>query len=82
MGGNACTILTEDLSCEEMRDLLCRILEARQSERTSIGRLISRKTAELLKQKNTSSDLIRKELADWVRKEVLKKTRGNQHRRK
>jgi hypothetical protein len=77
----ACTGLSEDLTCEELLAMLCSIQEVSREERHRFGVLIGKKTGQLLKQ-NKSSDLVRKELAEFVRNQIIKKSQLRQHRRK
>jgi hypothetical protein len=78
----ACAALVGELTCEEVLALLCSLKESSVEERKSAGVAIGKKVAQLLKEKDRSSDSIRKELAGFVKSQLIKKSQLRQHRRK
>jgi hypothetical protein len=75
-----CAGLSEDLTCEQQLELLCQIMQANGEDRSKIQKSIGKKAGQLLMRKNQSSDQIRKELAEFVRNQILKKSRQRRGR--
>jgi hypothetical protein len=77
-----CAGLTPDLTCQEQLALLCQFMQANADDRGEMKKSIGKKAGELLSQRNKSSDSIRRELATFIKREIIKKSELRRHRRK